>query len=216
MPTFRPRHQRRLANCDWMPASYTRGQPSHPRRNPSCWACAHPSIECKCTAPQIETPICTRRTTTHQFFWEQCTCGALGRSPMEFGMGRKPHRTPHFHPQHRHPPGMTLPRTAWVRLNRLCTGVRCFARVFTNGVWPPLRPVSVAQKNKPLTTEAEHPVCPACRSNFRPRKWLKPIARYMHLNGFDQRSASLVISDRGILSFGFHIRHIHLMQFPLT
>jgi len=27
--------------------------------------------------------------------------------------------------------------------------------------------------------EAEHPVCPACRSNFRPRKWLKPIARYL-------------------------------------
>ena len=27
---------------------------------------AHPSIECCCTAPQIETPICTRRTATHQ------------------------------------------------------------------------------------------------------------------------------------------------------
>jgi len=58
--------------------------------------------------------------------------------------------------------------------------------------------------------------CPACRSNFRPRKWLKPIARYLRLNRFDQRSASLVISDRGILNFDFHIRHIHLMQFPLT
>ena len=34
------------------------------------------------------------------------------------------------------PPGMTLPRKAWVRLNRL---------------WPPLRPVSVAQKDKPST-----------------------------------------------------------------
>jgi len=29
---------------------------------------AHPSIGCNCTAPQIETPICTRRTATHQFF----------------------------------------------------------------------------------------------------------------------------------------------------
>jgi len=28
---------------------------------------AHHSIECRCTAPQIETPICTRRTTSHQF-----------------------------------------------------------------------------------------------------------------------------------------------------
>jgi len=28
---------------------------------------AHLFIECRCQAPQIETPICTRRTTTHQF-----------------------------------------------------------------------------------------------------------------------------------------------------
>ena len=26
------------ANCDWMPASYTSGQPSHPYRHPTCWA----------------------------------------------------------------------------------------------------------------------------------------------------------------------------------
>jgi len=31
-----PHHQRRLANCDWMPASYTSGQPSNPRRHPIC------------------------------------------------------------------------------------------------------------------------------------------------------------------------------------
>jgi len=54
---------------------------------------------------------------------------------------------------------------------------------------------------KSLKREAEHPVCPACRSNFRPRKWLKPIARYLRLNRFDQRSASLLISDRGIFEF---------------
>jgi len=29
---------------------------------------AHPTMGCSCTAPQNETPICTRRTTTHQFF----------------------------------------------------------------------------------------------------------------------------------------------------
>jgi len=28
---------------------------------------AHLFSECKCTAPQIETPICTRLTTTYQF-----------------------------------------------------------------------------------------------------------------------------------------------------
>ena len=80
-------HQRCLANCDWMPASYISRQPSNPCRNPiyrasshhivsstpchGTWASAplsaHPSIECRCTAPQIKTPNCTHHTRTHQF-----------------------------------------------------------------------------------------------------------------------------------------------------
>jgi len=32
-PPHRPRHQQRLANCDWMPASYTSGKPSNSRRH---------------------------------------------------------------------------------------------------------------------------------------------------------------------------------------
>jgi len=106
-PPHRPHHQRRLANCDWMPASYTSGQPPNLRRHPTCWASsqrshtvsrtpcngawtsaplsAHPSIECCCTEPQIETPM------------------------LDFS-----------------------------------------APACTNGVWPPLQPVSVAQ-NKPST-----------------------------------------------------------------
>jgi len=32
----RPRHQRRLVNCDWMPALHTSGQSSNPRRYPTC------------------------------------------------------------------------------------------------------------------------------------------------------------------------------------
>ena len=47
---------------------------------------AHLSTGCECTASQIETPICTRRTTTHQFTWQQQKCDALGGSPMEGGM----------------------------------------------------------------------------------------------------------------------------------
>jgi len=35
------------------------------------------------------------------------------------------------------PPGMTLPRPFWVRLNRLCTGVDCSAQQCTDGAWCP-------------------------------------------------------------------------------
>jgi len=109
-------HQRCLANCDWMPASYISRQPSNPCRNPiyrasshhivsstpchGTWASAplsaHPSIECRCTAPQIKTPNCTHHTRTHQFIWQH-TCGALGGSPMEHRVGKQPYKTPHFH-----------------------------------------------------------------------------------------------------------------------
>ena len=37
-PPYWPGYQRRLANCDWMPASYTSIQPSYPRRHPTFWA----------------------------------------------------------------------------------------------------------------------------------------------------------------------------------
>jgi len=69
---------------NWIPASYTSGQPSNPCRHPTCWALSHwshtvsstpchgawtsaplnthLSIKCKCMEPQIETPICTRCT----------------------------------------------------------------------------------------------------------------------------------------------------------
>jgi len=50
-----------------------------------------------------------------------------------------------------HPHGMTLPRRAWVPLNRLRTGVGRFRFCLYKWGWPPLRPVSVVQKNKPST-----------------------------------------------------------------
>jgi len=131
-PLHRPLHQRRLTNCDWMPASKISEQPSNPRRHPIYWALsqwshtvsstschgawtpaplsAHPSFEGWCTAAQIETPNCSHRKTTHQFIWQQQrTCSALGGSPMEFGVGGQPHKTSHFHPRHWHPPARNEP-----------------------------------------------------------------------------------------------------------
>jgi len=160
------RHQWRIDNCDRVTASYTSGQPSNPRRYPICWASshwnhtvsrpswhgawtpapfsAHPSIQFRCTAPQIETPISANRTATRQFFWQkQHTCGALGGSSMECGVGGEPHKTPHFNSRHRYPPCRNDPPKA------LVSGVS--AHACTNGVWPPLRLVSVAQKNKQST-----------------------------------------------------------------
>ena len=53
-------------------------------------------------------------------------CSALGGSPVECGVGGLPHKIPHFHPRHRHAPGMTLPRSSRVRLDRLRIDVEGF------------------------------------------------------------------------------------------
>ena len=56
----------------------------------------YPSIECKRTAPHIETPICTHRTS-HHFIWQQLTCSALDGSPVDCEVGEQPHQNLHFH-----------------------------------------------------------------------------------------------------------------------
>ena len=48
---------------------------------------------------KLRHPFCTRRTTSQQLILQQHhTCGAVGGSPMECGVGGQPHKTPHFHP----------------------------------------------------------------------------------------------------------------------
>jgi len=49
----------------------------------------------------------------------------IGRPPMEGGVVAQSYETPYFQHRHRNP-GMTLPRTAWVRFNHHRTGVRRF------------------------------------------------------------------------------------------
>jgi len=71
-----------------------------------------------------------------------------GRITNGMRSGRTAHKTPHFHPRHRHPPpGMTLPRSAGSGLTVSAPVSDVSAPVCTNGAWPPLRSVSVAQKN---------------------------------------------------------------------
>ena len=157
-----------------MPSSYTSRQPSNPCRHPTSWASsqrshtifrtachgawtpallsAHPSIECKFTAPQIETPICTRRTT-YQFIWQQQhTCGAVGRSSMECGVGGQPHKTSSFNSRHRytHPPEWPSQEEPGFGSTASAPVSDVSAPACTSGVWPPLWSVSVAQ-NKPST-----------------------------------------------------------------
>jgi len=173
-PPHQPCHQRHLVNCDWMLVPYTNRQPSNPRRHQTCWASSHWShtvsgTPCHgaghlfhSTLTHPSSANAQRLKSRHPFVLaaqhlmsssdKSNMCGAVGRSPMECGVDRQPHKTPHFHPRHQHPPPrMTLLRIAWVWLNCLRTGVRHSAPACTNGVGPPLQPVSVVQKNKPST-----------------------------------------------------------------
>ena len=112
---------------------------------------AHPSIECRCTAPHIETPIYTLRTTIHltttTYVWrtEQITNRMQNgwTTPLDSAFSFQTPVPTHPECPSQEEPGSGLTASA------LVSGV-CYP-VCTNGVCPPLRPVSVAQKNKPST-----------------------------------------------------------------
>jgi len=75
--------------------------------------------ECKCTASQIETPICPRRTAAHHFDCNNSIHEAHLADHWwnaEWLDKSNPARLRTFTPDTgNHPPGITLPRTAWVR-----------------------------------------------------------------------------------------------------
>jgi len=123
-PPYSSFHHRRLAVYDWMlrtsPADnltiLADIQPAELRRRGAMLSLArramdlghllHSRLTCPSSsnAPHIETPICIRRTTTHNFILQQQnTCVTLRGSPMECGEDEQPYKTPYFHPRHPHP-----------------------------------------------------------------------------------------------------------------
>ena len=94
-------------------------------------------------------------TTIISSIWQQQQRCALAGPSMECGVVGQHYETPYFHPQNRHPPLWDYPAKNSVGLRTCSTASAQVSDVSApdcrNGVWPLLRPVSVAQKNKPST-----------------------------------------------------------------
>ena len=143
-----------LLELDCHTASHTSRQPSNPRRHPICWASSqwshnvsrtpchgpwtsaplgtHPSIECCCTALRIKHPFVpaaqqligfSDSNNIHVAQWAEHQWNAE--------QADSPTRLCTFVPDTTsHTPGLTLPKGAWVRLNRLRTSVGRFCSCF--------------------------------------------------------------------------------------
>ena len=89
--------------------------------------------------------------------WRRDWCSARGGSPMECEMIGK--YFVYFHPRHAtHPPGIALPRTVWVRLNRLCTGLTGVARRL--------------KSKHPLVPTAQHLISSSDNNNILVAQWV--------------------------------------------
>ena len=152
-----------------MPASYISGQPSYARRHPTSWASwqrtqptlflahramkpahlLHPALidSLGGNARQLKSRhrlVPAAQLTVHLTTTKYVRRTGRINNGMRSGW--------YFHPWHRHhPPGMALPRTAWVRLNRLRTGVGRFSSCLYKWGMACSAACELAQKNKPST-----------------------------------------------------------------
>ena len=75
----------------------------------------------------------------------------VARSPLECGVVGQPYETPYFHPRHRQPPSRNGQEQPGSGSTTSAPASNVSTPACANMAWPLLRPVSVAQKNKPIS-----------------------------------------------------------------
>ena len=157
--------------------SYTIGQSFFPDRYPIYWASSqrsHIVSSMPCHGVWASAPLSSHLFTRWEYarhlrwrhpfapttqqvfssFDNECNrSGALGgRSQMACWVDGGHSKTPYFHPWHcTHHPGMALPRTVWVPLNRLCIGVGWFYSCLYKWGMAASSACNAVQKHKPST-----------------------------------------------------------------
>ena len=167
---YQPRHQWCLGNCDWMPASYTSGQPSNP--------CSIQLAKLHCSGTTLSLARCAmeprhllhlaltcpssanawRLKSRHPFVLAAQQLISLSDNTMCAVHWANHQWNVETTPQDSAFSSLAPTRSEWPSQEEPGSGLAASAAVLdvsapacANGVWPSLWPVSVAQKNKPST-----------------------------------------------------------------